>query len=77
MIADPDGTIARLYKARRPLVALDRRISYVIDPEGRIAAAFHHELSAGRHEADVRQFFTDRFGPAPVAADTPDPGPSA
>ena len=44
-------------------MSLDRRITYVIDPEGRIAAAFRHELDAGKHDASVRQFFTERLGP--------------
>ena len=56
LVADPDGTVARMYGARRPLVEYDRRLTYVIDPEGRVAAVFHHELSVGRHEYDVREF---------------------
>jgi thioredoxin-dependent peroxiredoxin len=67
LVADSDGVIARKYGARRPLLSLDRRITYVIDPEGRIAAAFQHELAVGRHEADVRRFLEERLGPAPAA----------
>lgn len=67
LIADSDGTIARQYKARRPLVSLDRRITYVIDPEGTIATGFHHELAVNRHDQDVRDFLKQRLG-APAAA---------
>ena len=67
LVADPDSAIARKYGARRPLVSLDRRITYVIDPEGRIAAGFHHELAVNRHDQDVRQFLEQRLGPPPAA----------
>jgi len=71
LVADPDAAIARKYGARRPLVSLDRRITYVIDPEGRIAAGFHHELAVSRHDQDVREFLTERLGPPPTAAGAP------
>lgn len=67
LIADSDGVIAKKYKARRPLVSLDRRITYVIDPQGVIAAAFHHELAVNRHDQDVRGFLEQRLGPPPGA----------
>ena len=63
LVADSDGAIARMYGARRPLTSLDRRVTYVIDPDGRIAAAFHHELAVNRHDADVRRFLAERLGP--------------
>jgi peroxiredoxin Q/BCP len=62
LIADPDGAIAGKYGARRPLLSLDRRITYVIDPDGRIAAGFHHELAVNKHDAGVRGFFAERLG---------------
>ncbi len=68
LVADSDGAIATLYRARRPITSLDRRLTYVIDPDGRIAAGFHHELAVGRHDADVRRFMTDRLGPPPAAS---------
>lgn len=46
-----------MYQAKRPFLALDRRITYIIDPRGLIAAAFRYELDAARHEEDVRLFF--------------------
>ena len=67
LIGDSDGSIARKYRARRPLVSLDRRITYVIDPEGRIAAGFHHELAVNRHDQDVRQYLQERLGTPPAA----------
>lgn len=68
LISDPEGEIARKYGARRRLVSLDRRITYIVDPEGRIAASFHHELAIKRHEQEVREFFTEKLGPSPAPA---------
>jgi len=63
--------VARLYGARRSLVRFDRRVTYVIDPEGLVAAVFHHELVVGRHEADVRDFLARAAArPHPAAAES-------
>lgn len=62
LISDPEQLIAAEYGARRALLALDRRITYVIDPAGRIAAVFHHEITIPRHDADVRAFLAERLG---------------
>ena len=70
LIADPEGTVARQYGARRALLNLDRRVTYVIDPEGLVASAFHHELAIGRHDADVRDFLA-RAAPAGAAVTSP------
>jgi peroxiredoxin Q/BCP len=75
LVADPDGAIARPYGAHRALLNLDRRVTYVIDPEGLVAAAFHHELSIGRHETDVRDFLARVAGSPPTPAATSAPPP--
>ena len=75
LIADPGAAIARRYDAKWPLVQLDRRVTYVIDPEGLVAAAFHHELAIGRHEQDVRDFLARAAGTSGPPAATPAPPP--
>jgi len=65
LIADSAGAIAKKYGAHRPLMSLDRRITYVIDPDGRIAAGFHHELAVNKHDQDVRGFLEGKLGPPP------------
>lgn len=64
MVSDPDRAIATAYGAMRRLISVGRRITYVIDPEGRIAAVFRHEMNVGGHDRDVREFFRERFGGA-------------
>ena len=58
LIADPDGAISRQYGARRALLGFDRRVTYIIDPAGLVAAVFHHEIAIGQHERDVRGFLS-------------------
>jgi peroxiredoxin Q/BCP len=55
LLADPERGIFRAYGALRRVIGLPKRITYVIAPDRRILGAFHHDLSAQRHLADVRQ----------------------
>jgi peroxiredoxin Q/BCP len=75
LLADPDGAVARPYGAHRALVHLDRRVTYVIDPAGRVAAVFHHEIAVGQHERNVRDFLARAASPpAPVTPRGPSAG---
>jgi peroxiredoxin len=42
LIADTDGTIARAYQVRVPVIGVTRRVTFVIGPERRIEAVFEH-----------------------------------
>ena len=55
LIADPEKRIHRAYEARQLLGLLTRRVTYVIDRQKKVRAAYHHELSAGKHLAAVRK----------------------
>ncbi|MCS6913014.1 MAG: peroxiredoxin [Myxococcota bacterium] len=54
LVGDSDHAIAKSYDVLWPLFSLARRVTYVIDEDGRIEAVFHHELDVGRHIKDVR-----------------------
>lgn len=54
MIGDPSRGIGRSYQVLWPLLNVARRITYVIGPDGRIEAVFHHELLVGKHLEQVR-----------------------
>jgi peroxiredoxin Q/BCP len=56
LIADEHGVVCNAFGATRNLVPLTKRITFVIDPQGRIAARFHHELNVGRHVERVVAF---------------------
>ncbi len=52
MISDQDRRISKAYGVLWPLIALDRRVTVLIDPDGIARGVFHHELQAGRHVDD-------------------------
>jgi peroxiredoxin Q/BCP len=54
LIADPERRLIKLYGASMPILNRTLRVTYVIDTDRRILGAFHHELSAAKHLADVK-----------------------
>ena len=54
LIADPDKSISRAYKALWPLLGLAKRVTYVLAPDRTVLAALHHELvGVVKHRDDV------------------------
>lgn len=56
MIADSDRAVSKAYKATRMLIPFNKRVTYVIDPAGRIAAAFDYEVRAAKHVDEALAF---------------------
>ncbi len=56
IVADPSKEISRSFGVLRSLLPWDRRITYVVDEEGRVAAVFEHEFQVSRHLDDVLWF---------------------
>lgn len=56
IVADPDSTIAREYGVAFTLLPRVKRVSFVIDPRGKIAARFHHEVLWYKHIDDALDF---------------------
>ncbi|HKO48707.1 MAG TPA: peroxiredoxin [Polyangiaceae bacterium] len=55
LIADPERRIIKPYRASLPIINHTLRVTYVIDTNGRILGAFHHEFSAAKHLDDVKR----------------------
>lgn len=55
MIGDASRQIGKSYDTLWPLLSLNQRVTYIIDEQGRIEAAMHHELMIGKHLDAVRQ----------------------
>ena len=55
-MADPELQIARAYQVLFPLLSRVKRMTFVIDPDGCIAARFHHELMFEKHVDDAIAF---------------------
>src|SRR5256885_160232 len=49
LIADADGQIARAYDVLWPLIRYAHRVTFLIDPEGKIHSIFSDELRTGKH----------------------------
>jgi thioredoxin-dependent peroxiredoxin len=64
LIADHDGVISRAYDAVHPLFGRGRRVTYVIDPEGRIARRIAHEVRIHLHLEEVVDFLRQPRNPA-------------
>jgi peroxiredoxin len=60
LVGDPNGIISRAWGVRRKLLPVDRRVTFVVDPDGKIAAQFEHEFLADRHVDDVLEFLERR-----------------
>jgi peroxiredoxin Q/BCP len=57
LVADPDRTLAKRYEATsflRNLLGSTRRVTYLIDKKGSIAAVFESELRASQHFDGVK-----------------------
>ncbi len=53
MISDASGQIARAFDVMWPFIKRARRVTFVIDEEGRIRAVFQHEIRVGQHVDDA------------------------
>ena len=49
MIGDSDHALSALYGVLRPFLKLDRRVTFVIDREGRVRGVFEHEFQISKH----------------------------
>jgi peroxiredoxin Q/BCP len=60
MVGDRDRSISRAYGVLWPIVPVDKRVTFVIDEAGLVAAVFRHELQVLRHLDDVFHFLRKR-----------------
>jgi peroxiredoxin Q/BCP len=56
IVSDPDGAIARDYGVMFSVLPRIKRVSFIIDPAGNIAARFHHEVLWYKHIDDAIGF---------------------
>jgi len=61
IVADRDGAITSAFDVKWPILGIARRVTYVLDPERVVLAAFHHELDIERHRDDVLRFVDELY----------------
>ncbi len=61
LVADEEKLVSRQYEALG-MLGVNRRMTYVIDPEGRIVDAYRSEVRPGSHVERVRQVLRERQG---------------
>jgi thioredoxin-dependent peroxiredoxin len=73
LLLDPDKKIAKAYGADNgiPILGLDKRITYVIGEDGRIAAVYPHVDPATHADQIIHDLGADQPHPAATASITP------
>lgn len=49
LLSDPSGKVAKLYKAVIPVLNMNRRVTYLLNADQRIAAVYENMFTADKH----------------------------
>ena len=60
LLSDRDGKVAKAYGAKMPLVAVTKRITYLIGPDGKIAAVHEEFMGDSSHVNAVLEVLSER-----------------
>ena len=56
LVADTDRQISTSWGVLRGLLPFDKRVTFVLGPDGTVSARFHHELQIDKHADDALRF---------------------
>jgi peroxiredoxin Q/BCP len=56
LVSDHDRVISKAYGVLWPGIPFDKRVTFVIDESGQVAAVFRHEIQVSKHLDDVLRF---------------------
>jgi thioredoxin-dependent peroxiredoxin len=56
LAADADGRVSKAWGVLWPVLGVARRATFIVDPQGKIAASYWHELAVAKHLDDVVNF---------------------
>lgn len=56
LVGDEDRSISRAYDVLWPVLNIDRRVTYILTPEGIVEHIIHHEVRVYRHLDDVLRY---------------------
>ena len=69
LLGDESKEIGRAYGVLWPVLDVDRRVTFILDPDGRVEQVINHEIRVYRHLDDVLAWL--RNHPLPAAAPAP------
>ncbi len=64
LLGDEDRRISRAYDVLWPVLNVDRRITFIIAPDGRVESIIRHEIRVYRHLDDVLRYLQEHPMPA-------------
>lgn len=59
LLSDKSGRISEAYGVVRSLLKVDKRVTFVIDPAGKVVKRFHHEFQISKHLDDVLSYLRE------------------
>jgi len=59
LIPDNDRALSTAYGVARRFLPIAKRVTFVIDPDGKVAARFEHELQVNKHLDNVLRFLRE------------------
>ena len=59
LIPDNNRAVSTAYGVLRRFLPITKRVTFVIDPEGKVAARFEHELQVNKHLDNVLRFLRE------------------
>ncbi len=59
LLGDEERTISKAYDVLWPVLNVDRRVTYIIDPSGYIETVIRHEVRVYRHLDDVLRYLRE------------------
>jgi thioredoxin-dependent peroxiredoxin len=71
LLGDEQRQISRAYDVLWPVLNVDRRVTFIIDPTGRVETIIRHEVRVYRHLDDVLRYLEDH----PLSAPAPEGSP--
>ena len=59
LLSDPKGAVCKKYDALVPVIGIPKRLTYLIDQQGNIAASYQDMFGAANHISEMIKFLKD------------------
>jgi peroxiredoxin Q/BCP len=69
LLGDDERRISKAYEVLWPVLNVDRRVTFIIGPDGKVETTIRHEARVYRHLDDVLRYLQEHPLPAPPGAE--------